>query len=55
MFVIIGIFLMVATSVVIKIFDKEIRKYQWRKVLANISMISGFLLTIFGILQMFMS
>lgn len=55
MFAIIGIILMIVTSVVIKIFDKEIRKYQWRKALVNVSMISGFLLIILGILQMFMS
>lgn len=49
MFALIGIIMILVTSVCVKKFDKEIREYQWRKVLVNISMISGFLLTLSGL------
>lgn len=43
-----GIVVVLATAIVIKLFDSEIRKNQWHKALANTAMISGLLMVIGG-------
>lgn len=45
---VIGIVLVLGTSIVVKLFDSEIRKNQWSKALVNIAMILGLLMTIGG-------
>lgn len=49
----IGLALLLITSIIVKIFDKEIRPVYWRKVAVNVTAISGMLFIIIGIVQMF--
>lgn len=49
----IGLALVLITSIIVKIFDKEIRLVHWRKVAVNTAVISGLVFIVVGIIQMF--
>ena len=52
MLAVIGVALVLADSIVIKLFDAEIRKAQWRKAVASYTFIAGIVLFIVGIISL---
>lgn len=54
MMAIIGLFLLLAVIVAVKLGDAEIRKHYWAKVAVNISFIAGVVFIIVGLVQLFM-
>lgn len=52
MFAILGIAMVIAACVLVKLFDKKIREKQYRKAIVNVLMIGGLLLTITGIIYL---
>ncbi len=52
MLAIIGVVLVLADSIVIKLYDAEIRKAQWKKAVASYTFIAGMVLFIVGIISL---
>lgn len=52
MLAVIGVVLVLVDSVVIKLFDTEIRKAQWKKAVASYTFIAGMVLFIVGIISL---
>lgn len=52
MLVIIGCAMVLVTAIIVKLFDSKIRKHQWSKAAVNVSMISGFVMFIVGLIQL---
>lgn len=55
MLAIIGAVMVVGAAVLIKLYDSEIRKSQWKKAAINFSVIAGVLLVFVGLIMLFIS
>lgn len=51
---VLGLILVLAVSIIVKIFDSEIRPVHWRKVAVVWATFAGFIFIIVGVIQMFL-